>query len=318
MHRLLALSALLLATSTSAAPSWHKIGFVSGAAWGSYSAFAQHPDGNVHFIINNSWGPIDGVYYGRVSRQILETLPGTASPLVQIIPEGVLGAYQDERGQPMTYARTNAVAFDGAGCHALLHVGAPYGSPAGYEYRPAYAASPDCLTWQYYGPVTVDGVPGPRTFSSSMAYVIVDGTHYMLQDEVTYGPGGLAAFRSFDGFNYETYGESIVHFLEDAPVFPDMAHCQGAFHITYENGWNRGGVAVRHLKSEDALAWELVEEAIRPSSYKGMNIGCVDGRLLGVVGTEVWEWKEVSGGSRGKGKGKGKGKEKRGKKKRKY
>ena len=280
------LAAMSFIFAVAADADWQRVGSVSGGVWGNYSAFDQHSDGKVYFVVNDSYQ--DGsVYRGEVVLQVADRWPGRVSAPVTIIPESALAAYYDERGQAMTYARTNAVASDGVGCHALLHVGAPYGSPT-YQYRPAYASSPNCRSWTYHGPVTVNGVEAPYIFSGSMAYVIFREEHYMLQAAGAYGLGRLIAFKSADGFHYETFGGEISVFPDDRPVFPDMAHCGGEFHVVYEDGWGNGSTAVRHLKSWDALNWELVDANIPPSTYKGINIGCVNGQLYGLTDRTLW------------------------------
>ena len=267
------------------ADTWVSVGSVRGLASTNYQAFGQGPDGKAWFFGNDPYSIGGGVWDGKVVLQ-KSSLPGRASKAKNIIPRSELAKYKDENGTPMTYSRTNAFAYDGK-CHALMHVGAPYGHPSGYNFRPAYAKSNDCKTWKYYGPVSVDGVQAPKTFSSSMAYVVRNGVHWMIQG-AKLGESGVIVYRSTNGRDYQRYGGDFKRHSGDRPVWPDLAYCGGKWHAVYNSKWPNSNI--RHLQSYDLLNWALLDDRIPPSNYKGMNIGCYNGTLYGVASGKVWKY----------------------------
>lgn len=203
--------------------------------------------------------------------------------------------FYDNTGDPMDYARTIGIARVGSTYHALLHVGATYGISTGYYYVPAYAKSTDNgKTWKYYGPVSVEGKVARRIFSSSMAYEIVDGTHYMLQTGRGYGYGGLVAFKSSDGRHWKKIGGNIAALVGDVKgSFADMAYFNGRFHVVYV-GPDWQSPTVRHLSSADMINWRIeARTAIR--AYKSCNLFVLSNNLYCHSSGKLWRANFKSG-----------------------
>lgn len=292
MRRLGLFFCLLLINGGDAAAEykWSQVGTLEGLRCGNYCDVTVHK-GRLVTADSSNGSAASGDFWTSHSA----SLEGKFSVPRIAIARGTMAGFMDIYGQPANYARTIGIASDGNRLHALLHVGATYGSPKGYYYMPAYAVSEDNgRTWFYHGPVSVEGQSARRIFSSSKAYVVRNGVHYMVQGSRAYGFGALVAFKSTNGRDWHKIGDDISVFEGDRPVFPDMVYHNGRFHLTYENGWRRGGYEIRHLSSSDMLNWRVESKIIAPKHYKGVNIFTFQGELYGHVFGRVWVARDVN------------------------
>ena len=275
----------LMIENAHAAYEWQRAGSLTNLRCGNYCDITGH-QGRLYAADSNNGTYATGDMWLSISGSLTSYFSG---PL-RTIRRSDLSGYFDRWGQPATYVRTVGLASDGISLHALLHVGAAYGSPNGYYFVPAYATSNDGgISWRYDGPVSVEGESARQIFSSSMAYLVQHGIHYMVQDAGAYGYGGLVAFRSNDGRNWQKIGGDITAVSTDRPVFPDLAFHDGRYHLVYENGWQHDGDKIRHLSSADMINWRVEQEKISPSSWKGINIFSYDGELYGHINGQLWQ-----------------------------
>lgn len=263
---------------------------LSSLVGNNYIDFTKH-NGKIYYATNYNYKRYysAGLLWMQSSDELTSRLSTAWSP----IPKSDLAQYKDIWDQPMTYIRTIGLESYGGQCHALLHVGATYGLP-NYYYVPAYATSSDCINWTYHGPVNIEGTQALRIFSSSAAYFIEDGIHYMAQDAGSYGRGKLVIWRSEDGINYEQHSDDLNAVSSDRPVFPDMEACNGLYHLLYENGYNRDGYVIRHLTSTNTLDWdvETLNLGLGWYSFKGINVSCIDNELYGIMYRRLYKWVE--------------------------
>ena len=200
------------------------------------------------------------------------------------ITTNMLSQDDDYLGRPISAARTVGITNDGNKCYMSPSVGAGYYKSQS-SYHEAYAESGDCINWDYYGPVLVDGEV-KKSFNGSFGHIFEDGINYISST------GGIVPFRKKGAitiiqFDKETLEASVYDHVDspfkgDRPEFSDMEYCDGKYHILYDNGWNVRGDIIRHMSSEDFVNWKLEDNNIGIRDYKGMNIACVDNTLYGL------------------------------------
>lgn len=264
---------------------WKYVGALRNNTCGNYCGIVDHK-GNV-FTVSNSI--LAQEQEGQVLMQEASDITARFSRTQNVIRKRDMGRWKDEQGQRMDFARTIGLASDGNRCYMLLHVGATYGSPKGYNYRPALAISQDCRTWNYRGPVKIDGA-AQAIFSSSSAYTIVKKRHYMIQDAGAYGYGKLVVFVSDDGMNYTRLSGDINQFPDDSPVWTDMAECNGVIHATHEDRWMNDRIVNRHIASTDFINWTVKSADIGILDPKGVNIACIDNELWAVASGKIYKY----------------------------
>ena len=175
---------------------------------------------------------------------------------------------KNTKGLTVDWLRTAALAERHGTIYALLHMGTGY--PARGGYIPVAAISKDQgRSWKLRGAIKIDGKPR-YIFSSSMAYTIVGGTHYMVQDAGAYGHGKLVMFRSSDGLNWKRHSGDIARITRDrAPAWPSMTYHGGRFHLVFTPNWRDS--RVRHLSSRDGRRWQVESKSAARAS-KGCNL----------------------------------------------
>lgn len=255
-----------------------------GVSCGNYCAIERH-QGRLYLASNSLGGrapgklflqekPADGVYFAPAIRPL--------------IPQ-IFAKFTDERGNPMDFVRTIGLASDGVTCHMLLNVGNDYGTDY-YNYRPAYASGPVCSELKYHGPITVDGRPQPRIFSSSMAYEVHGGRHYQVHDGGCYGQGKLCLLASDDGLNYTTLAKDIWPWPNDRPAWPELSFCGGWWLVLANSQWERETVKLIAAPSLEALVDGQVQRYwLTNRFFKGINVMCDNGRLTGIHNRQRYE-----------------------------
>ena len=175
---------------------------------------------------------------------------------------------KNSKGLTVSWARTIGLAQHSGVIHALIHMGTGYPTKGGYI--PVYSRSSDGgKSWSTGKAVKVGGSV-KYIFSSSMAYQIVNGVHYMVQDAGAYGYGNLVMFRSSDGVNWSKHSGNIASLTGDSsPAWPSLAYYGGRFHLVYTPKWDNS--TIRHVSSADGKSWR-VEKSKAGFAFKGCNI----------------------------------------------
>lgn len=246
---------------------------------GSYTPVVLLGGGNIRLYVNTT---TDGSGLGTWWRRdgTWSTVGGTS---LALSPAQAF----DQSGTP--FYRTSAVVRGASGnYYAIVHVGDGYPSPTGFQ--PAWATSPDGLTWTYHGRFLIDGsVPG---FYASGASLIVQeempatvdhanpiDNRYLMWEDAT-GLAPLILCYSADGLNWYYHRDgtgtpvNMWPVAGDAPVFPTAClGANGAFHLIARDSWP--GTALRHIYSHDGLTWKVLDmksPVDNPGYTKGTNL----------------------------------------------
>jgi len=313
LKRLLCICFGVVISAGASAASWQHIGSPEGETCGNYCGVMQHKDrvylvSNAKQAIPGTWTVVrndcprgsrycrgfsfvrtpgtPGGRTGDIWLQSSDSITGPFDEAYNPIAREELAQYLLPDGREMEYARVIGIASDGETCHMMPHVGNQYGTAN--KSIPAYATSSDCETWEYHGPVTLDGAVNYEILLASAGYVVDAGVHYFISDAWR----DLRVYVSYNGMDYTTFNTIPRKYTNDRPVFVDMTYCKGQYHLTYENAWDNSNI-IRHEVSDDLINWTMLDNDIGVRDYKGMNIGCIDDRLYGIAfgGSRLYEYK---------------------------
>lgn len=221
----------------------------------------------------------------------------------------------DQTGKP--YIRTSAVVRSTTGqYYAMITVGDGYPS----VYRPAWATSPDGLTWTYRGKIKVDGAYQDIDSTSDALILQEDkpavldtvnpGNNRFLawEDVVTVQENGgtivkrLVMIYSADGVDWRFARDSSGNIMDlwvPPPVpsacatpgcwayFETATRTPSGYHLIAANGWP--ATSLTHLFSCDAVKWRIIEvNSDVYSAYPGKGTNLVYEPATNLVHALTW------------------------------